>query len=41
MNKIEIEYNKYMTKRGGILSWSKPYGREVDWYGEGNESINI
>jgi len=26
--------NNQMTLEGGILSWSKPYGRELSWYDE-------
>jgi hypothetical protein len=30
-----------MTLRGGVLSWSKPYGREKDWYNDSNEFLEI
>lgn len=30
-----------MTLKGGVLSWSKPYGREKEWYCDANESLDI
>lgn len=30
-----------MVLEGGILSWSKPFGREKDWYDQNDQFLNI